>query len=156
MANTEEELRGLLLNASELKNISGWPDALVEDYLNIIENIITVATAVDTETDNVDDIKQVIEGLDGRIGKLKAMINRIDIDNVQIATNTQDIINIDNIINVYSGTINKNKARINNIINMIENMLQLMSVNMGSAKNRVNINRQNTRMNDLEQLIYVG
>ncbi|MCP4632833.1 MAG: hypothetical protein GY855_07885, partial [candidate division Zixibacteria bacterium] len=77
MANTEEELRGLLLNASELKNISGWPDALVEDYLNIIENIITVATAVDTETDNVDDIKQVIEGLDGRIGKLKAMINRI-------------------------------------------------------------------------------
>ncbi len=155
MANTEAELRGLLLNAVELKNISGWPDALVEDYLNIIENIVTVATAVDTDTNNIDDINQQISTLGVRIGKLKAMISRIYIDNDQIVANTENILNINQSINVYPGMINKNKARINNIIKMIENMLQLQQVNMGSAKNRANLNKQQRELNNFEQLLYV-
>lgn len=42
-------LRGLVLSASEIKNLTDWPDALVEDYLNIIENIITLANEIDTK-----------------------------------------------------------------------------------------------------------
>ncbi len=156
MANLEAELRGLLLTATELKNLSGWPDSLVEDYLNLVENLITVATAVDADSEDIGDITQQISVIDGRVGKLKAMIGNIGINAAQIAENTENIINLDNMINVFSGTINKNKAKINNIINMIENMLQLQATNMGSAQNRANLNKQQRRINDIEQLMHVG
>lgn len=53
MASTTEELKGLLLSAVELTELSGWPPTLVEDYLNIIENLITVAAAVDTGDEQI-------------------------------------------------------------------------------------------------------
>jgi len=48
---TKERLRGLVLSAKDLKELSDWPDALVEDYLNIIDNLITIADLLDTEID---------------------------------------------------------------------------------------------------------
>ena len=42
-------LRGLILSASEIKNLTDWPDALIEDYLNILDNIITLADEIDTK-----------------------------------------------------------------------------------------------------------
>lgn len=44
---TIERLRGLVLSATDLKTLSGWPDALVEDYLTILDNIVTIAEIVD-------------------------------------------------------------------------------------------------------------
>jgi len=41
MADTEY-LRGLALSANDLKGLTDWPDALVEDYLNIVDNLITI------------------------------------------------------------------------------------------------------------------
>jgi hypothetical protein len=52
---TTESLRGLVLSATDLRSLTDWPDALIEDYLNIIDNIITIAAAVD------DEITQTIE-----------------------------------------------------------------------------------------------
>ena len=42
-------LRGLVLSASEIKNLTDWPDALVEDYLNILDNILLLADEIDTK-----------------------------------------------------------------------------------------------------------
>jgi hypothetical protein len=50
-ANTIERLRGLVLSAAELHDMTDWPDALVEDYLNIVSNIITLAGLIDIEID---------------------------------------------------------------------------------------------------------
>ena len=46
---TISRLRGLVLSASEIKNLTDWPDALVEDYLNILDNILLLANEIDTK-----------------------------------------------------------------------------------------------------------
>ena len=55
MVNAVDNLRGLVLSAIEIKSLTGWPDAMVEDYLNILDNLISLAEAIDeNDTDNVD------------------------------------------------------------------------------------------------------
>ena len=46
---TLSKLRGLVLSASEIKNLTDWPDALIEDYLNILDNLITISNLLDVE-----------------------------------------------------------------------------------------------------------
>jgi hypothetical protein len=48
---TVERLRGLILSAQDLRSLTDWPDALIEDYLNILDNLITISNLSDTETD---------------------------------------------------------------------------------------------------------
>lgn len=48
---TELRLKGLILSAHELKAMTGWPDALVEDYLNLLDNFITIGGLLDIEID---------------------------------------------------------------------------------------------------------
>ena len=48
---TIELLRGLVLSANDLKSLTDWPDVLVEDYLNIVDNLITIANLLDIEID---------------------------------------------------------------------------------------------------------
>lgn len=46
---TLSKLRGLVLSASEIKNLTDWPDALIEDYLNILDNLVTISNLLDVE-----------------------------------------------------------------------------------------------------------
>jgi hypothetical protein len=41
------QLNGLQFSASELRELTDWPEALIEDYLSLLNNFNTVATAVD-------------------------------------------------------------------------------------------------------------
>ena len=49
MPNTKtiERLRGLVLSADDIKILSTWPDPLMEDYLNIYDNLVTIAKVID-------------------------------------------------------------------------------------------------------------
>ena len=53
MADADIQLRGLVFNAAELREISGWPPALVEDYLNLIENLVQLAEAVNRHIEEI-------------------------------------------------------------------------------------------------------
>lgn len=44
-------LRGLVLSAVELKGLTNWPDELVEDYLNLLDNLVTIAGELDNLAD---------------------------------------------------------------------------------------------------------
>lgn len=44
----QQRLRGLALSAVELRELTTWPAAVVEDYLNIIDNLAQISTTVDT------------------------------------------------------------------------------------------------------------
>ncbi len=46
---TISRLRGLVLSASEIKNLTNWPDVLIEGYLNNLENIVALANEIDTK-----------------------------------------------------------------------------------------------------------
>lgn len=52
-------LRGLILSAQELKQISGWSDALIEDYLTIIDNLITLAGEIDDKSSILKNVTVV-------------------------------------------------------------------------------------------------
>lgn len=49
---TQTRLRGLILNASDIKSLTDWPEAMVEDYLNILDNLILVSDILDEEIDS--------------------------------------------------------------------------------------------------------
>jgi len=55
---TIELLRGLVLSANDLKGLTDWPDALIEDYLTILDNLILLADTINVETDKNPD-KQI-------------------------------------------------------------------------------------------------
>jgi len=56
--NTAEQLQRLILSAIEIKQITEWPDVLVEDYLNIIENIRILSTTIDKSSTDL-----ILEGI---------------------------------------------------------------------------------------------
>lgn len=45
--DTRQKLKGLLLSASELKDLTGWPDPVIEDHLDTTNNTIILATEID-------------------------------------------------------------------------------------------------------------
>lgn len=50
MGDTARNLRGLILSATELKQIHPeWSDAFIEDYLNIYNNLVNLADEIDTK-----------------------------------------------------------------------------------------------------------
>jgi hypothetical protein len=50
--NTADQLQRLVLSANEIRQLTEWPDTVIEDYLNIIENIRILSKTIDsTSTD---------------------------------------------------------------------------------------------------------
>jgi hypothetical protein len=47
----QTRLRGLILSAADLQVLTDWPNALIEDYLNILDNLILIADSLDEGTD---------------------------------------------------------------------------------------------------------
>ena len=50
---TTERLRSLVLSATDLGDMTDWPEALIEDYLNTLDNLITIADLLDIEIDKL-------------------------------------------------------------------------------------------------------
>lgn len=75
---TIERLRGLILSANDLKSLTDWPDALIEDYLNILDNLILLADTLDIETDkNLEALiysMPEIKSYDSAINDIKKLI----------------------------------------------------------------------------------
>lgn len=60
--NTYNSLRGLVLSAVELKNLTNLPDAFIEDYLSIIRSLAAISLAVDRiKHSNLSDVLQADE-----------------------------------------------------------------------------------------------
>ena len=100
MANqtTTEKLAGLVLSATEVQELTSWTDPMVEDYLNILRNLVSIAQDVDIIDDReiIFDAKasQLLAVLQGEIrhnqgrltanrtliGKLEQIIAIIDVE----------------------------------------------------------------------------
>lgn len=57
---TAQRLRGLILSAVELRAMTDWPDALVEDYLNLLDNLVLLAGEVDLKNDIIKSTTRVV------------------------------------------------------------------------------------------------
>lgn len=60
MPSTSEKLRGLVLSAVEIRDLTDWPDAMIEDYLNILESLITLADEIDVKNNILKTTNRVI------------------------------------------------------------------------------------------------
>lgn len=47
MASTYERLLGLSLSAVEVRELTGWPESMVNDYISLIEGLIELANLLD-------------------------------------------------------------------------------------------------------------
>lgn len=57
--NTYKSLRGLILSAVELKNLTGLPDAFVEDYLSILNSLASITKSIDNiKHSNLSEVLQ--------------------------------------------------------------------------------------------------
>jgi hypothetical protein len=79
---TKTLFRGLVLSATELHQITDWSDALIEDYLNIINNLALLADKIDFETDQkIEEVptdltnKALVYVKDGFLISLGVLIN---------------------------------------------------------------------------------
>ena len=64
-----EQLRGLVLSAVDIKKLTDWPSAMIEDYLNIIDSLSTVATSLD------DLLSRVVEP---QMGNIREQIQKLE------------------------------------------------------------------------------
>ncbi len=47
MANFNQQYIGLALTDGEVKSLTGWPDALVNDYTSVLSSLRTLAAAIE-------------------------------------------------------------------------------------------------------------
>lgn len=59
MASALSKLQGLLLSAAELKELTDWDDAIIEEWLNLFANLISLANSVDVKNDIIKNTTKV-------------------------------------------------------------------------------------------------
>jgi hypothetical protein len=61
MASLRDQLRGLVLSATELKQLNpGWSDSMTEDYLNIFENFLLIANTEGQNSASIELLLSVV------------------------------------------------------------------------------------------------
>ena len=52
-------LRGLVLSATDVTELTGWPEPMVEDYLTIIENLLLMSAVINEKNDILKTVTRV-------------------------------------------------------------------------------------------------
>lgn len=95
MADTSSSLQRLILSAVDLKHLTAqqrvgepWPDALIEDYLNILRDLVLLADLIDENAQDtvlgVLKLKQITSDLQSSISKARVRINNLEAENKKL------------------------------------------------------------------------
>jgi len=94
MGHLLQRLRGFVLSAIEVKELTGWDDQMVEDYLSLIDNIFEITAEVEKGSGSSIKSEQLIANNQAFISKLHSRVNAVDkqaddnadaiIDNLQL------------------------------------------------------------------------
>ncbi len=112
MASITEQLNSLILSAGDVKELTGWSDAMIEEWLNILRNIVLLASTADV---NVDQIEQNTSDISTNSGNIST-------NTTNISTNTTNITN-------NAGNISTNSGDITNLQNNKANIIGLPTDN---------------------------
>jgi peptidoglycan hydrolase CwlO-like protein len=74
MVNTVSRLQRLDLSAKDIQSMVDWPDALIEDYLGLLRNLIEIAELIDIDIFEIEQTRQIIEANEGSNNVRLAMI----------------------------------------------------------------------------------
>lgn len=75
MANLVNELETLILSGIDVRDMTGWPDAMIEDYLNIIRNLARLAAASDSLTGIAITNQVSIESVSAALSRVFSLID---------------------------------------------------------------------------------
>jgi uncharacterized small protein (DUF1192 family) len=89
MADTSSFLQRLILSAVDLKALTSgqrpgepWPDALIEDYLNILRDLVLLADAIDEVSEDsllaITRLNQLVAVLQSSFAKSHAKLNKLN------------------------------------------------------------------------------
>jgi len=74
--------RTLRLNATELKEMTKWPDPMIEEFLSLLDNLNNLILSNNTITTVVDETEQLGTEVQGQVGwvisRMRAMGRHID------------------------------------------------------------------------------
>jgi len=77
---TLNNLSQLILSGLEIKELTGWPDAMVEDYLNILRDLILLATTVDENGEVLVQDTQITAALESSVAQLRDRLTQLQLD----------------------------------------------------------------------------
>ena len=77
MASITQNLINSVLSAEQVRQLTGWPDALVLDYITTIQNLISVSENLDQANENIGSIDESIQGIDESIQGIDGSISSI-------------------------------------------------------------------------------
>ena len=104
MADTQAELRSFVLSSFEVKALTGWDDAMVEEWLNILQNFITLATTIDTnEGLGIDSLADLEAGLSQAVNRAASNQKIID----ELSANIGDFLAFQGAIMAQFNTLKK-------------------------------------------------
>ena len=125
---TQEELKGFYFSASELKALADWPDALIEDYLTISENIINIVNKIDATIDDMQDVAPLAASVNrikaqhnfllktrADISSLVASVNRIKAQHDRLSKSRLDTADLVASVNRLNGLVGKAVSRLMDI-----------------------------------------
>jgi len=109
----KNSLRGLILDATELRNLTGWASSMIEDYLSILDDLVLLADSIDV---NIDEIAY----LTGEIAKVEAAKDK----NRTKINKTIDFLENDNaLLHSEISNINKNRTKITTLEDLKDRLI---------------------------------
>lgn len=140
MAETiASQLQSLILSAHEVKAMTGWPEHMISEWLNMIENAALISGVV-------DGIDTDIESLELRIKKNEDDIASLD---TRVEDNEDDITDI----NAEIVTINQNVSALQTAVSALQ--LAVSNLQTSVTANTNSINDIESKITGIEQLTYV-
>lgn len=111
----EEQIQRLFLSAEEIKQLTNWPYEMVEDYLNILRDLVLLASNIDINVDQLSAIESNIAALYMDAGA----------NETEIRTNAQNIARSEMLLSSLSLQVSTLEVAIEENTNKIKNIEQL-------------------------------
>lgn len=77
MASTVTQLQRLILTAQEVKEETGWSWEMVEDYVNILRDLVLLAESIDANINNLESSLQQNANNEALIAFVRSRINTL-------------------------------------------------------------------------------
>ena len=146
--------RRLILSASEVKAMTGWPSAMVEDYIEILRDLIILVEAINAGAGDILELQEEVDLLTAAVASLEARVqqNEDDIDALgSDVSDLQDAVDLlESAVTSLEARVSQNETDINNLeiaVSDIQDEIDLIESAITSLEARVSQNETDIAKN---------
>ncbi len=135
MVDAVDSLRSYVLSDQEIKQLTGWPDAMIEDYRSILEGLTRVAQEVDTVDGQIISSDSAISNIRGVTTNLARLLSAVS----QVQG---------------SDVTSKERARLNQLEKIVTGQEEIITqLELSIAKLLAKTNEQQTMIDNINQAV---